>query len=168
MHSYDDTRHVWRYDMGGCAWANTELMPDLWLWYSFLRTGRADIFAMAEAMTRHTQEVDVYHTGPMAGLGTRHNVRHWGCGAKEARIAQAQLKRIMYYLTTDERNGRPDDRSRRRRLSARLHGRPAAQDRAALSVSLPTRGSARTGSPFAATGSPPGNGPKTRTTGTRS
>lgn len=105
MHSYDTARHVWRYDMGGCAWANTELMPDLWLWYSFLRSGRADIFAMAEAMTRHTQEVDVYHTGRFQGLGTRHNVRHWGCGAKEARIGQSQLKRIFYFLTTDERTG---------------------------------------------------------------
>ena len=30
MHSYDSTRHEWRYDVGGFAWANTELMPDLW------------------------------------------------------------------------------------------------------------------------------------------
>ena len=41
MHTYDPTRHAWRYDVGGFAWDNTELMPDLWLWYSFLRTGRA-------------------------------------------------------------------------------------------------------------------------------
>ena len=105
MHTYDDARHEWRYDIGGYAWANTELMPDLWLWYSFLRTGRADIFRMAEAMTRHTQEVDVYHLGRFAGLGSRHNVRHWGDGAKEARISQALLKRFYYYLTTDERVG---------------------------------------------------------------
>ncbi|HUJ73005.1 MAG TPA: hypothetical protein VLZ30_12230 [Verrucomicrobiae bacterium] len=105
MHTYDDERHEWRYDIGGYAWANTELMPDLWLWYSFLRTGRADIFRMAEAMTRQTQEVDVYHLGRFAGLGSRHNVRHWGCGAKEARISQAVLKRFYYYLTTDERVG---------------------------------------------------------------
>lgn len=105
MHSYDAARHAWRYDIGGFAWANTELMPDLWLWVSFLRTGRADIFRMAKAMTRHTQEVDVYHSGPFQGLGTRHNVRHWGCGAKEARIGQALLKRFLYYLTADERMG---------------------------------------------------------------
>lgn len=105
MHSYDETRHVWRYDLGGMAWANTELMPDMWLWYSFLRTGRADIFRMAEAMTRHTQEVDVHHTGRFAGLGSRHNVRHWGGGAKEVRINQSALKRFYYYLTTDERTG---------------------------------------------------------------
>jgi hypothetical protein len=105
MHAYDTTRHTWKYDIGGYAWDNSELMPDLWLWYSFLRSGRADIFRMAEAMTRHTQEVDCAHLGRFAGLGSRHNVRHWGDGAKEVRISQALLKRIYYYLTTDERMG---------------------------------------------------------------
>ena len=105
MHSFDNERNVWRYDLGGMAWANSELGPDLWLWYSFLRTGRADVFRMAEAMTRHTGEVDCYHLGPFAGLGSRHNVRHWGCGAKEARISQAAYRRFHYYLTTDERTG---------------------------------------------------------------
>jgi len=105
MHSYDDERHTWRYDLGGMAWANSELGPDMWLWYSFLRTGRADVFRMAEAMTRHTGEVDCYHLGKFVGLGSRHNVRHWGCGAKEARISQAAYRRFYYYLTTDERVG---------------------------------------------------------------
>ncbi|HEX2855453.1 MAG TPA: Tat pathway signal sequence domain protein [Opitutaceae bacterium] len=105
MHSYDNERHVWRYDLGGMAWANSELGPDMWLWLSFLRSGRADVFRMAEAMTRHTGEVDVYHLGRFAGLGSRHNVRHWGCGAKEARISQAAYRRYYHYLTTDERVG---------------------------------------------------------------
>jgi hypothetical protein len=105
MHSYDAERHVWRYDLGGMAWDNTELGTDMWLWLSFLRSGRADIFRMAEAMTRHTSEVDTYHLGPLAGLGSRHNVRHWGCGAKEVRISQAGMRRYYYYLTTDERTG---------------------------------------------------------------
>jgi hypothetical protein len=105
MHSYDDERHTWRYDLGGMAWDNSELGTDMWLWYSFLRTGRADVFRMAEAMTRHTGEVDCYHLGKFAGLGSRHNVRHWGCGAKEARISQAAYRRFYYYLTTDERVG---------------------------------------------------------------
>lgn len=60
---------------------------------------------MAEAMTRHTSEVDVYHFGEYAGLGSRHNVIHWGCGCKEARIAMAGLHRYYYYLTGDERVG---------------------------------------------------------------
>ncbi len=105
MHQHDGARHMWRYDIGGFAWDNTELGTDMWLWYSFLRTGRADIFRMAEAMTRHTSEVDRYHLGRFAGLGSRHNVRHWGDGAKEARISQAAYRRFHYYLTTDERTG---------------------------------------------------------------
>jgi hypothetical protein len=105
QHSYDRDRHTWKYDMGGYAWDNTELMPNLWLWYSYLRSGREDIFRMAEAMTRHTGEVDVYHLGRFIGLGSRHNVIHWGCGAKEVRISQAALGRFYYYLTTDERTG---------------------------------------------------------------
>jgi len=105
MHSYDVSRHTWKYDIGGFAWDNTELSTDLWLWYSYLRSGRPDIFKMAEAMTRHTSEVDCYHLGPMMGLGSRHNVNHWGDGSKEVREAQAILRRCFYYLTTDERTG---------------------------------------------------------------
>jgi hypothetical protein len=58
-------------DVGGFAWDNTELGTDVWLWYNFLRTGAADAFHMAEAMTRHTTEVNVYHLGPWEGLGSR-------------------------------------------------------------------------------------------------
>ncbi|MDR2675227.1 MAG: Tat pathway signal sequence domain protein [Opitutaceae bacterium] len=105
MHSYDRDRHVWKYDVGGFAWDNSELSTDLWLWYYFLRTGRADVFRFAEAMTRHTGEVDVYHAGPFAGLGTRHNVQHWGCSAKQVRISTAAYRRVYYYLTADERTG---------------------------------------------------------------
>ena len=105
MHNYDFGRHDWRYDVGGWAWANTELMPDMLLWFSFLRTGRADLFRMAEAMTRHTSEVDVYHLGPFAPLGSRHNVNHWGDGAKQPRISHDGIKEFYYFLTTDERVG---------------------------------------------------------------
>ncbi len=105
MHSYNRGRHTWNYDIGGNAWANTELSPEIWLWLSFIRSGRADIYNMAINMTRHTSEVDMYHIGGMKGLGTRHNVSHWGCGAKEARVGQAWWKRYAYYLSTDERLG---------------------------------------------------------------
>ncbi|MBQ9450499.1 MAG: hypothetical protein IJU34_04185 [Bacteroidales bacterium] len=105
MHSYDVNRHSWNYDAGGKAWDNTELETDLWLWFGFIRSGRPDFWRMATAMTRHTSEVDAYHIGPMKGLGTRHNVVHWGCGAKEARVGQAWWKRYYYYLTTDDRLG---------------------------------------------------------------
>ncbi|MET0424718.1 MAG: hypothetical protein ABW046_12630, partial [Actinoplanes sp.] len=105
MHTFDEDRSVWRYDVGGYAWDNSELSPDLWLWYAFLRSGRADIYRFAEAMTRHTGEVDVYHLGKWAGLGTRHGVQHWADSAKQQRISTAIYRRIYYYLTADERTG---------------------------------------------------------------
>jgi len=105
MHTYDFDRHEWRYDVGGFAWDNSELATDLWLWLYFLRTGRADTFRFAEAMTRHTGEVDVHHLGKFAPLGSRHNVMHWGCSAKQLRISTALNRRYYYYLTADERVG---------------------------------------------------------------
>ncbi|MEU0087180.1 Tat pathway signal sequence domain protein [Streptomyces sp. NPDC006274] len=105
MHSYDPARHQWRYDVGGYAWDNSELSPDLWLWYAYLRSGRADIFRFAEAMTRHTGEVDVYHLGEWAGLGTRHGIQHYADSAKQQRIANTTYRRFYYFLTADERTG---------------------------------------------------------------
>jgi YetA-like protein len=105
MHTYDTVRHTWRYDIGGYAWDNSELSPDLWLWYAYLRSGRADIFRFAEAMTRHTGEVDVYHLGQWAGLGTRHGVQHYADSAKQQRIANTTYRRFYYFLTGDERTG---------------------------------------------------------------
>ena len=105
MHSYDTVRHQWRYDVGGYAWDNSELSPDIWLWMAYVRSGRADIFRFAEALTRHTGEVDVYHLGDWAGLGTRHGVQHYADSAKQQRIANTTYRRYYYYLTADERVG---------------------------------------------------------------
>ncbi len=105
MHTYDSDRHMWRYDIGGYAWDNSELSSDLWLWYSYLRTGRADLFRFAEAMTRHTGEVDVYHLGRFKGFGTRHAVQHWSDSSKQPRVSNAAYRRIYYFLTADERVG---------------------------------------------------------------
>ncbi|KQX89727.1 MULTISPECIES: hypothetical protein [Streptomyces] len=105
MHTYDPTRHQWCYDVGGYAWDNSELSPDLWLWYAYMRSGRADIYRFAEAMTRHTGEVDVYHLGEWAGLGTRHGVQHYADSAKQQRIANTTYRRMFYFLTADERVG---------------------------------------------------------------
>jgi len=105
MHTYDPRRHAWRYDVGGFAWDNTELSTEVWLWHYFLHSGRADAFRLAEAMTRHTSEVDVYHLGPFAPLGTRHGVQHWSDSAKQLRISTALNRRFLYYLAADERLG---------------------------------------------------------------
>lgn len=105
QHTYDPYRHAWRYDVGGFAWDNSELSTDLWLWLYFLHTGRADVFKMAEAMTRHTGEVDVYHAGKFKGFGTRHGVQHFSDSSKQLRISNALYRRIYFYLTGDERTG---------------------------------------------------------------
>ena len=105
MHGYDASRDEWRYDVGGYAWDNTELASPAMFWYQFLRTADPVVWRIAEAMTRHCSEVDTYHEGPHAGLGSRHNVIHWGCGAKESRISEAWWNRFYYYLTADERLG---------------------------------------------------------------
>ncbi len=99
MHNYDFTRHDWRYDIGGWAWNNVELAPNVLLWTCFLRTGREDIWTMAEALEKHASEVDVHHLGRFAPLGSRHNVSHWGDGCKQPRIEYAAMKRYLYYLT---------------------------------------------------------------------
>jgi hypothetical protein len=64
-----------------------------------VEAGREDVFTLAEKLSRHASEVDVYHFGKYKGLGSRHNVRHWGCPCKEARIAMAAHHRFLYYLT---------------------------------------------------------------------
>ena len=126
MHTYDFDRHEWRYDVGGFAWDNSELATDLWLWLYFLRTGRADMFRFAEAMTRHTGEVDVHHLGKFAPLGSRHNVMHWGCSAKQLRISTALNRRYYYYLTGRRTRRRPHARADRGRAHA-AHGARDAQ-----------------------------------------
>lgn len=130
MHSYDRVRHTWRYDVGGFAWQNTELVDTYWLWLYFLRTGREDVFTMAEAMSRHCSEVDTYHFGALKGLGSRHNVRHWGCSCKEPRIGMAGHNRFLYYLTADERLGdvMEDVKDADLSMSANVHNLVTAPD----------------------------------------
>lgn len=105
MHSQDPTRHVWRYDIGGYAWDNSELQSDMMFWYGYLRSGRADVFRMAEAMTRQTGEVAVYHIGPWKGFGTRHGIQPFSDSSKQPRVSNAAFRRFYYYLTADERTG---------------------------------------------------------------
>ncbi|KAI8964602.1 hypothetical protein F5Y11DRAFT_355481 [Daldinia sp. FL1419] len=106
MHTYDEDRHTWRYDIGGYAWDNSELSPNLFFWNYFLRTGRADVYRFAEAHARHTGEVDVYHIGPFKGFGTRHGVQHWGDSSKQIRVSTPIYRQVFYYLSGgDERTG---------------------------------------------------------------
>jgi hypothetical protein len=98
--------HQWKYDIGGYAWDNSELSPDLFFWTYFLRTGRADVYRLGEAEVRHGFEVDSYHLGNFTGLGSRHNVQHWGDSAKQVRISTPVYRKPFYYLSGgDERTG---------------------------------------------------------------
>jgi hypothetical protein len=74
-------------------------------WYGYLRSGRADVFRMAEAMTRQTGEVAVYHIGPWKGFGTRHGVQPFSDSSKQPRVSNAAFRRFYFYLTGDERTG---------------------------------------------------------------
>ena len=56
-------------------------------------------------MTRHTGEVDVYHLGQWAGLGTRHGVQHWGAAPSSSASPPPSTGGIYYFLTADERVG---------------------------------------------------------------
>lgn len=101
MESYYSERGQWAFDDGGYAWLNTEGLPDLGLWLMALRHGRPDWLEAAIAMTRHNRDVDMYHRGHLKGVGTRHNVNHWGCKDKEWRISMPLVKRLHDYATGD-------------------------------------------------------------------
>jgi len=102
MHSYDPDRDLWWFDRGGYAWLNNEFMMCEAMWHAYLYTGDHARYRFAEAMTRHTGDVDMYHLGRLAGHGIRHNVNHWGCLDKERRMTVPLNKRIYYFLTGDE------------------------------------------------------------------
>ncbi|WAO91724.1 Hypothetical protein NCS54_00920400 [Fusarium falciforme] len=105
-HTYDSDRHTWRYDVGGYAWDNSEISPDIFFWYQFLRTGDIGLYRFAEAQVRHGSDTDTYHIGDFKGLGTRHGVQHWGDSSKQIRISTPIYRRIFYFISGgDERIG---------------------------------------------------------------
>ncbi len=101
MQTYYTARGQWAFDDGGFGWVNSEALPDLGLWLMALRHGRPDWLEGAIAMTRHNRDVDMYHRGNFKGVGSRHNVNHWGCKDKEWRVSMPLVKRLHYYLTGD-------------------------------------------------------------------
>ena len=98
---YYSDKDRWAFDDGGYAWVNTEHIPDYGLWIQAMRCGRADWLEAAVEMTRHNRDVDMYHRGLLKGMGTRHNVNHWGCQDKEWRVSMPLVKRLHYYMTGD-------------------------------------------------------------------
>ena len=98
------TQTDWCFDNGRWGWGNTEGNPGLFLQMQYLRTGRRDWFFAAEAMARHTRDVDMRHDGKWFGKGTRHGVQHWSDGNHEERQTVHSEWRFHHYLTGDMRS----------------------------------------------------------------
>lgn len=94
----------WLFDNGRWGWTNTEGLPGLYFQQEYLRTGRRDVFFMAEALGRHARDVITRQSGRFFGLGTRHGVQHWSDGNHEERQTTAVEYRHHYYLTGDPRS----------------------------------------------------------------
>ena len=127
-------------------------------------SGRADVFRFAEAMTRHTGEVDVHHLGRFAPLGSRHNVHALGMqrqttahqhGAESPLLLLPHRRRTR--RRSDARAARSGahaahDSARPQAGRCRRHGRPTIRK-----ATSRTWASAPTGVRWPAPGSPSGN-----------
>lgn len=69
MHTYDKTRHCWRYDMGGYAWQNTELVPTLWLWYS--RNWQKKVWKELKECLSTEEKSSVFTISPVYNAGNQ-------------------------------------------------------------------------------------------------
>ena len=134
MHTYDSDRHVWRYDVGGFAWDNSELSTDLWLWHVLpahrprrhlpLRRGH-------DAPHRRSRRPP---PRPLRPLGTRHDVHALG-RQRQAAAHQHRAEPPLLLLPHRATNASATScasRSRRRARCARScpdRKLPGARDR---------------------------------------
>ncbi len=93
----------WAFDNGRWGWTNTEGLPGMFMQNQYMRTGDREIFFFAEAMARHSRDVDMRHAGRFFGRGTRHGVQHWSDGDHEERQTTHSEFRYVYALTGDNR-----------------------------------------------------------------
>lgn len=107
-------------------WTNNEPTVDFMLWTNFMRTGDVKYFRMAQAMSRHTMDVDNIHwpkkreyvgevndavdywnyldepeSTPYLGIGRRHANEHWQALLSAHVWIQGWI--AAYYLTGDHR-----------------------------------------------------------------
>lgn len=94
----------WLFDNGRWGWTNTEGLPGLYFQQEYLRTGRRDVFFMAEALARHARDVVARQSGRFFGTGTRHGVQHWSDGNHEERQTTFAEYRLHYYLSGESRS----------------------------------------------------------------
>ncbi|AWX43524.1 hypothetical protein HME9304_00513 [Flagellimonas maritima] len=107
-------------------WTNNEPTVDFMLWTNFMRTGNADYYHMAQAMSRHTMDVDNIHwpkkrsylgqindaidfwdfedepeSTPYLGIGRRHANEHWHALLSAHVWIQGWI--ASYYISADHR-----------------------------------------------------------------
>ena len=85
---FGDMRATWEADAGEWrfhgrwGWCNSEWDPRHAFWVQYARTGDPELFALAEAFTRHSTDVDTCHWHPVrpyfVGGCYRHSVDHFG------------------------------------------------------------------------------------------
>ena len=79
--TWDEAEDDWK-SRGRWGWCNSEWDPRHAVWIQYLRTADPGYFALAEAMTRHSMDVDTCHWHPfrpyMVGGCYRHGVDHFG------------------------------------------------------------------------------------------
>ncbi len=103
--AWEEAAQTWRYH-GRWGWCNSEWDPRHGVWIQYLRTGDAELFELAEAMTRHSVDVDTCHWHAMrpyfVGGCYRHSVDHF---SDEPCASHTFLDNWIdhYYLTGDLR-----------------------------------------------------------------
>ncbi len=79
--AWEAATNDWRF-RGRWGWCNSEWDPRHGVWIQYLRTGDPALFALGEAMTRHSTDVDTCHYHPfrpyMVGGCFRHSTDHFG------------------------------------------------------------------------------------------
>ena len=79
--TWDEAEDDWKHQ-GRWGWCNSEWDPRHAVWIQYQRTADPRYFALAEAMTRHSMDVDTCHWHPfrpyMVGGCYRHGVDHFG------------------------------------------------------------------------------------------
>jgi hypothetical protein len=77
---WDAEKDDWSFH-GRWGWCNSEWDPRHGIWIHYMRSGQADFFALGEAMTRHSVDVDTCHFHPfrpyMVGACFRHSTDHF-------------------------------------------------------------------------------------------
>ena len=103
--AWEEASQDWRFQ-GRWGWCNSEWDPRHAVWIQYARTGDPALFELAEAMTRHSTDVDTCHWHPVrpyfVGGCYRHSVDHFG---DEPTASHTFLDNWIdhYYLTGDLR-----------------------------------------------------------------